>query len=463
MTQPLYALSAQDLLTQYAQGALSPVEVTRAVLDRIAQWEPHVQATYALDADAALAQARASEARWRAKAPQGRLDGVPVTLKENIRTRGVPTPMGSAATVLSPSPDDAPAAARLREAGAVIVSKTTMPDFGFLPAAASSFHPLTRNPWDLSRNTGGSSSGAGAAVAAGYGPLHLGTDIGGSVRIPAAFCGAVGLKPSQGRVPVDPPANARCIGPLTRTVRDAALLMREIAQPDARDYLSLPSADLPWLNLDLSVKGLRIGLWTDPGAAWSVDEPVLQAVLAAARVFEQAGAIVEPLAEWVAPEVRQGMTGFFCMRARVELAAMPPERAAKAARYYQQAAEYAARMTPEDSFRAFTLCQAMAESTVKATQPYDFVLSPVSAGLPFAADAIRSDKAHPGRDPHFTSVFNQSGQPAVSINCGYSPEGLPIGLQIAGRRFDDVGVLRMARFWEQASPVPTRWPEPPAA
>ena len=462
MAKPLHDWHADELLNAYQTGELSPVEVTQAVLDRAAQWEPHIHATYALDADAALAQAQASEARWRAKAPQGRLDGVPVTLKENIRTQGVPTPMGSAATVLSPSPDDAPAAARLREAGAVIVCKTTMPDFGFLPAAASSFHALTRNPWDVRLNTGGSSSGAGAAVAAGYGPLHLGTDIGGSVRIPAAFCGAVGFKASQGRVPVDPPANARCLGPLTRTVADAARLMQEIAQPDARDYLSLPPADIPWLSLAPSVKGLRIGLWTDPNAAWAVDPQILVAVNAAARIFEHAGAIVEPLPEFVAPEMRQGMSGFFCMRARVELAAMGPERAAKAARYYQQAAEWAARMTAEDSFRAFGLCQAMAEATVKATQPFDFVLSPTTASLPFAAEAIRSDKDHPGRDPHFTSVFNQSGQPAVSINCGYSSEGLPMGLQIAGRRFDDLGVLRVARFWEEACPTPTRWPQVPA-
>ena len=462
MAQPLCEWHADDLLRAYQTGEVSPVEVTQAVLDRAAQWEPHIHATYAMDAAAALAQAQASEARWRAKAPQGRLDGVPVTLKENIRTQGVPTPMGSAATPLAPSPDDAPAAARLREAGAVIVSKTTMPDFGFLPASASSFHGITRNPWDLSLNTGGSSSGAGAAVAAGYGPLHLGTDIGGSVRIPAAFCGAVGFKPSQGRVPVDPPANARCIGPLTRTVADTARLMQEIAQPDARDYLSLPPADIAWLDLAQSVKGLRIGLWTAPNAAWTVDAEILAAVQAAARIFEQAGAIVEPLADFVAPEMRQGMSGFFCMRARVELQAMGPERAAKTARYYQQAGEYAARMTPEDSFRAFGLCQAMAEVTVKATQPFDFVLSPTTASLPFAADAIRSDKQNPGRDPHFTSVFNQSGQPAVSINCGYSQAGLPMGLQIAGRRFDDLGVLHMARFWEQACPTPTRWPGLPA-
>ncbi|WP_340527710.1 amidase family protein, partial [Cupriavidus necator] len=193
MKTPLYALSAADLLRNYRQRELSPVEVMQSVLDRIEHWEPGIRAMYVVHAEQALAAARSAEARWLAGTPNGPLDGVPVTLKENIATRGTPVPLGSAATVLAPAPADAPAAARLLEAGAIVAGKTTMPDFGFLGAAPSSFHPLTRNPWNLDRNTGGSSSGAGAAAAAGYGPIHLGTDIGGSVRIPASFCGVFGL------------------------------------------------------------------------------------------------------------------------------------------------------------------------------------------------------------------------------------------------------------------------------
>lgn len=448
MTTPLYELSALQLLEHYRDRALSPVEVTQAVLARIERWEPHIHATYDLDAEAALASARASEARWAQGAPQGELDGVPVTLKENIATRGTPTPIGSAATVLAPAAADAPAAARLRETGAVIVTKTTMPDFGFLGAAPSSFHALTRNPWDLGRNTGGSSSGAGAAAAAGYGPLHLGTDIGGSVRIPASFCGVFGLKPSHGRIPVDPPAPARVIGPMTRTVADAALLMQVVTRPDARDYMSLPPNDFAWQRLERNVKGLRIGLWTETIGGWPIDAEVIEAVLAAARLFEQAGAIVEPLADWSTPDMRMGMAHFFTMRCRVDLAAMPPERAKLAAGYIHQAAEFAASLTPEDTFRAFTRMQALRAATVAATQPFDYVLSPVSPVLPFAADAINSGSDNPLKDSHFTSVFNQSEQPAASINCGHAKNGLPIGMQIAGRRFDDLGVLQMARFYE---------------
>lgn len=460
METPLYELSAVQLLKHYRARTLSPVDVTKSVLARIERWEPSIKATYGLDAEAALASAKASEERWARNAPEGDLDGVPVTLKENIATRGTPVPLGSASTVLAPAASDAPAAARLREAGAVIVTKTTMPDFGFLGAAPSSFHPLTRNPWDLSKNTGGSSSGAGAAAAAGYGPLHLGTDIGGSVRIPANFCGVFGLKPSHGRIPVDPPAAARVIGPMTRTVADAALLMKVVSRPDPRDHMSLPPQEIAWERLDRDLKGVRIGLWIEPTGGWPIDPEVRDAVLAAARTFEQAGAVVEQLADWTTQEMRMGMAHFFTMRCRMDLAAMPPERAKLAADYIHGAAEFASSLTPEETFLAFTRMQRMRAATVTATQPYDYVLSPVSPVLPFAAEAINSAPENPLKDSHFTSVFNHSEQPAASINCGYSKSGLPIGLQIAGRRFDDLGVLQVACFYESVRLAQAPWPEP---
>ena len=184
---PLHNLSAAELLAAYRARTLSPVEVARAVLKHIGAWEPHLHATYALDAEATLAQAEASQARWLKGQPLGALDGVPAMIKENIATAGVAVPLGSASAELTPAPRDAPPSARLREAGAVILGKTTMPDFGMLSSGLSSFHGLTRNPWDLRKNPGGSSSGAGAGVAAGFGPLHVGTDIGGSVRLPAGW------------------------------------------------------------------------------------------------------------------------------------------------------------------------------------------------------------------------------------------------------------------------------------
>src|SRR6476660_1150079 len=252
----LHDLSATELVVRYRERSLSPVEVTRAVLDRIAAWEPHLHATYVLDGEAALAAARVSEARWlrhlSAGENVGALEGVPTMIKENVATAGTPVPLGTAATELVPATRDAPPAARVREAGAVILGKTTMPDYGMLSSGLSSFHALTRNPWDVGKNPGGSSAGAAAGVAAGYGPIHLGTDIGGSVRLPAGWCGLVGVKPSHGRVPIDPAYLGRIAGPLTRTVADAALMMSVLSRPDWRDATSLPPQELPWMDLDKS-------------------------------------------------------------------------------------------------------------------------------------------------------------------------------------------------------------------
>src|SRR3954467_5515501 len=247
----LHDLSAVDLIEGFRASQFSPSEVLEDVLANAAVWEPHIKALYAFDPDGARAVARASTERWQKGEPTGPLDGVPVTIKDNIATKGVPVPLGAASVKLVPSPVDAPPAARLREAGAVIYSKTTMPDYGMLSSGLSSFHPLTRNPWDLSKNPGGSSAGAGAASAAGYGPLHVGTDIGGSIRLPAAWCGLVGLKPSFGRVPVDPPYVGRVAGPMTRSVEDAALMMSVLSKPDARDGMCLPPNDIDWKALEL--------------------------------------------------------------------------------------------------------------------------------------------------------------------------------------------------------------------
>ncbi|MGY4371946.1 Asp-tRNA(Asn)/Glu-tRNA(Gln) amidotransferase A subunit family amidase [Bradyrhizobium sp. LB1.3] len=226
----LHDLSAVDLIAGYRAKQFSPSEVLEDVLAHVAAWEPHLKALYAFDPDGARETAKASTARWTGGEPSGSLDGVPVTVKDNIATKGVPVPLGAASVKLVPAEKDAPPAARLREAGAIIFAKTTMPDYGMLSSGLSSFHALARNPWDLSKNPGGSSAGAGAAAAAGYGPLHLGTDIGGSVRLPAGWCGLVGLKPSFGRVPIDPAYVGRVAGPMTRTVDDCALMMSVMAK-----------------------------------------------------------------------------------------------------------------------------------------------------------------------------------------------------------------------------------------
>lgn len=463
-TTNLHDLSAAELLAHYASGELSPVDATRAAIARIEAWEPRLRATYAFDPEGALAMARASEGRWR-RGEALPLDGVPTMIKENIATRGVPVPLGTAATELAPAQDDAPPAARLREAGAVFLGKTTMPDYGMLSSGLSSFHPLTRNPWDLSKNPGGSSSGAAAGVAAGYGPLHVGTDIGGSVRLPAGWCGIFTLKPSLGRIPIDPPYPARVAGPMTRTVADAALMMGPLSRPDARDHMSLPWQDIAWHDLERDVKGLKIGLLMDAGWGTPVEPEVRDAVLAAARAFEAAGAIVEPMQPWADRSMIEGVDLFWRTRFWIEMCKLSDARREAILPFIRAWAEGGAGHSGEALFEGYSQTLNIRAATVAATQPYDYVLSPTAPMAAFAAElpCPTNDVNRPFDHIAFTLAYNMSEQPASSINCGYTRAGLPIGLQIAGRRFDDLGVLQMSRAWERMRPAQRPWPQPPSA
>ena len=456
----LHDLPAHALLAAYRARTLSPVEVVQSVLEHIARWEPHLHATWLLRPDAALAQARASEARWQRGAPQGLLDGVPYTLKDNIATRGDPTPLGTAASEPHAALADAPPAARLREAGAVRVAKTTMPDYGMLSSGLSSFHALARNPWNLSKGPGGSSAGAGAAAAAGYGPLHLGTDIGGSLRLPASWCGIFSLKPSLGRIPIDPPYTGRAAGPLTRSVHDAALMLQVLSQPDARDSMALPQQAIDWGDFERGpehLRGLRIGLLLNAGCGLPVDPEVRAAVERAARLFERAGASVVPMRPFFTRDMLDGMDHFWRLRSHLDMAQLPAQRRAKVLPFIRQWADSAACLGGAEVFHATRV------ATVHACSAFDYVLTPVAPITAFAAElaAPTNDPLRPLEHIAFTVPFNMSEQPAASINCGYSASGLPIGLQIAGARFDDLGVLRVARAFEQLRDVQRPWPVVP--
>ena len=452
------------MLDGYRRRSFSPVEVMHAVLARAELWEPHICALYAPDFEGAREAARRSETRWMRGEPIGALDGVPVTVKENIATAGAPTPLGTAATELAAAGADAPPAARLREAGALLWAKTTMPDYGMLSSGLSSFHALARNPWDVRMNPGGSSAGAGAAGAAGYGPLHIGTDIGGSVRLPAGWCGLFTLKPSNGRVPIDPPYLGRVAGPMTRDVADAALMMGVLARPDARDHMSLPPAAIDWADLDGDMRGLRVGVYTDARCGLPTDPEVAGAVEAAARAFEDAGAHVEPLKPFFTPDMLSGLDRFWRARAWAEISALPTDRRAKILPFIDAWAESAAGFTGTDVYRHFSQYFATREATAAATEPFDLVLTPTSPVPSYPAEwpCPTNDAARPLDHIAFTVPFNMSEQPAASINCGYTAGGLPIGMQIVGRRFDDLGVLRAARAYEQLRGAQRPWPEPPA-
>jgi aspartyl-tRNA(Asn)/glutamyl-tRNA(Gln) amidotransferase subunit A len=460
-TQELADATALQLVAGYAEGAFSPVEVIDSVLERVAADEPRLRATYALDEDAARKAARESALRWQRGERAGPLDGVPATVKENIATKGTPVPLGTAATELIPAPADAPAAARLRESGAVIFTKTTMPDYGMLSSGASSFHPLTRNPWDLRRTAGGSSAGAGAAAAAGYGPLHLGTDIGGSVRLPAGWCGVVGLKPTFGRVPVDPPFPGRVVGPMTRTVADAALLMSVISAPDARDHTALPSADIDWQRLETDVRGLRIGLLTSGGVGLAVEPGVAEAVTAAAEAFEVAGAVVEAISPYLTRDMLDGLDRFWRARAWADISALPAQRQEKVLPDILEWAEGGRNLSGAAVYHGFSQMDAMSVAANRLSQTFDYVLSPVAPVPAFDAELAypTGDAASPFEHIAFTLPLNMSGQPAISVNCGWTDDGLPIGLQIVGRRFDDSGVLRMAAAYENLRAQQRPWPQ----
>jgi aspartyl-tRNA(Asn)/glutamyl-tRNA(Gln) amidotransferase subunit A len=460
----IHSRSAAELARAYASGELSPVHAARALLERIEAWEPRINAMYRVHHEAALEQARASEARWRAGRPLSALDGVPVTIKENIYTRGDPAPIGTRANEEAPlQPADAPAAARAREAGCVILGKTTMPDFGMLSSGVSSLHGVTRNPWNLERNPSGSSSGAGAAAVAGYAPLHLGTDIGGSVRLPATHCGIFALKPSLGRVPVHPPYMGRVVGPMTRSVADAALLMNVIARPDARDFMSLPYQEQNFSALQaLEPKGLRIGFLPDMGVGLQVQPEVRAAAEAAATALAGAGCAVESIRSFLTDAMLDGMCRFFEARSYNDLLQLSAGKREKVLPFVAEWCSYrAARFSGRDVMQAYTQVMSMREAAVAASQPYDFILSPVSPIVAYEAELPA-----PGNDPRhalphiaFTVPYNMSEQPAASVHWTFSSEGLPIGVQVIGQRFDDAGVLRLSALLEQLRPPQRPWPQ----
>ncbi|MGE4243879.1 amidase [Ramlibacter sp.] len=467
MTQALHELGATELVASYRRGEVSPVDVARSVLGHAERWEQHLHALFLLRPEAVLAQARESEARWRRGEPRGPIDGVPVTIKDNIATQGDPTPLGTAATQLVPAAADAPPAARVRESGGVIVAKTTMPDYGMLSSGLSSYHKLARNPWDLTRTPGGSSAGAGAAAAAGYGPLHIGTDIGGSLRLPAGWCGIFTLKPSLGRIPIDPPYTGRAAGPMTRTVADAALFMQVLSRPDARDSMSLPAQDIAWDTFDAGaekLKGLRIGLHLEAGCGLPVEPQVRAAVERAARAFERAGAVVAPMRPFMTQAMLDGMDHFWRMRSLVDLRGLAPEQRARVLPYIQQWADSAASFSGEAVFRAASQFHATRVAAVNACAKFDYVISPVSPMPAFPAHlpSPTNDPLRPLEHIGFTVPYNMSEQPAASVNCGYTEDGLPIGLQIAGARFDDLGVLQVARAFELVREPQHPWPQPPS-
>jgi aspartyl-tRNA(Asn)/glutamyl-tRNA(Gln) amidotransferase subunit A len=458
-------LTAAELLQHYPSGALSPVDVCEALIEVVEDAEPVLNALSTWSPDDALTQARASEARWQQGKPAGPVDGVPVTVKENLARAGIPMAAGNAGVDPVVPERSSPVVERLTEAGAVVIGSTVMPDWGMLSSGVSSLHGITRSPWNPAWTTGGSSSGAGAAAAAGYAPLHIGTDIGGSIRLPGTWLGLAAFKPSSGRVPLDTPYLGRVAGPITRTVSDAAVLMSVITRPDDRDWTALPPENLPWGEVGLAsldVQGLRVGLQLDSGCGLPVDPQIARIVAKAAQTFEAAGAVVEPLGPFLTDELLGDLDTFWRVRSWNDFVKLTPEGQARVLPFIRRWVTATRDVSGGRVLACYNSILEIQRRSVAATLPFDLVLSPVAPMVAFPAEWPMpfGDEDRGMIHIGFTAPCNMSGQPSMTVNAGFTEDGRTVGLQLSGRRFDDVGVLRAAAWYESARPeeaVPT-WP-----
>jgi aspartyl-tRNA(Asn)/glutamyl-tRNA(Gln) amidotransferase subunit A len=451
--------SALSLVEQFRTRALSPVEVAQGLLQRLEALQPKLNAFCLVDGEGALAAARAAEARWRRGEPLGPLDGVPATVKDLLPMRGFPTLRGS--RLVDPRQDwseDAPAVARLREAGAVILGKTTTPEFGWKAVGDSPLTGLTRNPWDPTRTPGGSSAGAAAACAAGLAPLHLGSDGAGSIRIPAAFSGVFGLKPSFGRVPAYPPSPMGMlshVGPITREVEDAALLLGVLCRPDDRDPYALPYDGADHRHgLEDGVAGWRVAYSPTLGYA-AVDPEIAAAVAAAARAFAALGGEVEEV-DRVFASPRETLATLWAAGCARLVAGLPAERRPLLDPGLAAIAAEGERVGATDYLAADFARTALAREMAVFHRKYDLLLTPM---MPIPALPVGQDLNNPSEETAwfdwspFSYPFNLTRQPAASIPCGLTAAGLPIGLQIVGPLYADARVLRAAGAFAATQPV----------
>ena len=450
--------SAQELLDRYRDKSLSPVEVATAMLDRIEAFQPKFNAFIVVDRDGAMTAARASEQRWQKGEPQGDLDGVPVAIKDIMWMRGFPTRRGSRLTDPAPDREDAPATARVREAGAVILGKTTSPEFGWKALGDSPLTGITRNPWNPDHTSGGSSAGAAAACAAGIAPLHVGTDGAGSIRTPSSFCGIVGLKPTFGRVPAHPPSAMGLLantGPMTRSVADAALLMNVLSRPDHRDPYALPAEDRDYrVGLEDGVKGWRVAFSPDLGYA-SVDPEIAAAVAEGARQFEALGARVEQVGQ-IFPSPREALLGIWGAGTARLLASLPADRLGECDPGLVAASPKPGEISAVDYLLADAERTELGRRLGEFFQGYDLLVLPTQ---PVPALPNGRDLNDPATERHwidwspFSYPFNMARLPAATVPCGLTRGGLPIGLQIVGPRYTDHRVLRAARAFEATQPL----------
>jgi aspartyl-tRNA(Asn)/glutamyl-tRNA(Gln) amidotransferase subunit A len=459
MTDPA-EFNVRLLQRAYASRELSPVEVVQSCLERIADDEPILNAFVGVDAEAALQEARSSERRWQTQSILGPLDGIPTVIKDTMAFRGWPTRKGSRQTdPTKVSTEDAPAAARLRESGVVFLGKTTTPEFGWKGVGDSPLTGITRNPWDTERTTGGSSAGSAAAVATGMTVLATGTDGGGSVRMPAAFCGIFGLKPTFSLVPVYPPSTGGTlshVGPMTRTVADAAAMMEVIARPDPREIYPVPDDPRPWVtDLEHGVDGVRIAYSPDYGYA-SVDPRIAAAVERAVAVLSDAGAVVEHI-DPPFTDPREDFCTIWDGMLSMALWNVPADRLAESDPGLVATLNRGKALSAHDYLAAEGSRLRLAESLTRLFDTFDLLVSPQ---MPTVALPAATDVWDPATQDHwtqwtpFTYPHNLSRCPAASVPVGLTDDGLPMAMQIVGRHFEDRLVMRASHAYEMRSPFP---------
>lgn len=468
MSQPtdIGQMSAVELLGRYRDKSLSPVDVTEDALERIERFNPLVNAYCHIDADGALRAARASEQRWLKGEPCGALDGIPASIKDLTLTQGMPTRKGSRTTsAQGPWDVDAPFTAFMRQAGAVLLGKTTTPEFGWKGVTDNPLYGITRNPWDTRMTAGGSSGGAAAAASLNLGVLHQGSDAGGSIRIPCAFTGTFGIKPTFGYVPQWPSSSMTILshlGPMTRTVEDAVLMLQTVARPDARDGLIGAPRTTPWLPAEHSLKGLRIAYSADLGHI-KVDPQVAAVIASAVARLSELGAEVEHVDPGFSDPLETFNTLWFAGAARLAGQLDSAQRDLLDPGL-QRIAALGQGISLSDYSSALEARAALVAQMSEFHQRYDILVTPMLPITAFAAGHNVPPDSHYSEWMHWTPFsypFNLTQQPAASVPCGLAQNGLPVGLQVVGARFADDAVLRVCRAYEKH--FPSRHPHAPVS
>ncbi|MDC1427765.1 amidase [Rhodospirillaceae bacterium] len=451
--------SASELLTAYSNKTLSPVEVTKATLDHIANYDEKVNAFRLVDEEKALENAKASEERWSQGTPAGLVDGIPTTIKDLVATKGWSTRRGSLTTNdKGPWDEDAPLVARLRSNGAVLLGKTTTPEFGWKGVTDSPLTGITRNPWDLTKTPGGSSGGAAAAAAACFGALHHGSDGGGSIRMPSGYTGIYGLKPTFGRVPTWPASGFGTLshqGPMTRTVDDAALMLTVMSEPDSRDWYALPKKNYDWRkSIGKSVKGWRIAYSPDLGHA-KVDPEITSLVKKAAMTFLSLGAHVDEVDPGLGDQHDLFKIFWFMGAARLQ-ESMTDDQLALLDPGFREVGLEGSEITIKQYLDATAEREGAGTKLNQFFDKYDLLLTPT---LPITAfDAGEEVPVGSNMDrwtewTPFSYPFNLGRHPAASIPCGLCANGLPAGLQLVGPMNRDDKVLTASRSYEMCNPI----------